>query len=530
MKSAMLKSIAAATIFAVLAIPTELAGQNQLQTQGQQTHYAVQNLGSLGGTGCCFVITNNNRGWVDGTSNLAGDNNFHPFLWRDGNMEDLGTLGGPNASVGGMNEAGDVTVGGADTTTPDPLGEDWCGFGTHLICRSYVWHNGKRTLVPTLGGDNGDVSTITNAGLVLGFAETAVHDPTCVAPQVLGFEAFLWNPEQNDIRLLRPLSGDTVTAAFHINEQGDVVGASGICGGGLVLTSALHAVVWKNDVPMDLGNLGGSYGNLANSINDHGQVVGQSDLSGDTAFHGFLSTRDQGLQDLGTLPGDTLSIANSINDQGQIAIQSCDADFNCRAAIWQNGVMTDLNSLIAPGSSLFLLFASSINSQGQIVGGALDQSSGATVPFLATPCDAKQADSEGCDDATQGTVVMSQRSTVVLPENVREQLRQRMAFKPRRGMLRPQHIGATPNDTSVVGGTSQSAFVDALDESRAISFSHSATSSSCTSLGNACTSSTQCCNHWCGPYVHRCCLPLHNMYCTKSSQCCSGACVGNRCL
>src|SRR5499427_4470270 len=86
---------------------------------------AVQGVGGLGHLGVQFarhiVVTLNNIGWVDGTSNVA-----------------------------------------ADTTTPDPLGEDWCGFGTHLICRSFVWRNGRRMLVPTLGGNNGDVSTITN--------------------------------------------------------------------------------------------------------------------------------------------------------------------------------------------------------------------------------------------------------------------------------------------------------------------------------------------------------------------------------
>ena len=154
---------------------------------------AEQTLGSLGGTNCCLVIEINNRDWVDGTSNLAGDHNFHPFLWVDGQMTDLGTLRGPNASAGGLNDRGDVTVGGSDTGIPDPLGEDFCGFGTFQVCLSYVWHEGKRALIPTLGGNNNDVNTINNRGQVLAFAETASPDPTCTPPQVLGFEAFIWN-------------------------------------------------------------------------------------------------------------------------------------------------------------------------------------------------------------------------------------------------------------------------------------------------------------------------------------------------
>jgi probable HAF family extracellular repeat protein len=437
MKSAS-EYIVAIVAFAALTIPAWLYAQDQ--ENQKQTRYSVQALGSLGGTSCCGVsavgdVIINDRGWVDGTSNLAGDLNFHPFLWIDGQMTDLGTLGGPNASAGGMNDVGNVTVGGADTTTPDPLGEDWCGFGTGLICRSFVWHKGTRTLVPTLGGNNGDVSTITNAGLVLGFAETADHDVTCVTPQVLGFKAFVWDPDQRQIRVFPPLPGDTATAAFAVNKHGDVAGSSGICGGGVVPESSLHAVMWRNGLPTDLGSLGGSFSIAAFSINNYGRVVGASDLSGDATAHGFLWTDGQGMQDLGTLPGDFLSLANAINDDDQIAMESCDVNFNCRAAIWQNGVMTDLNTLIPPGSTLFLLLANSINSRGQIVGAALDQSTGNIVPFLATPNE--NASSRGSASVAQVVANLTPKGT--LPINVRDQIRKHLRFgRFRAGFTIPQ--------------------------------------------------------------------------------------------
>jgi probable HAF family extracellular repeat protein len=425
MKPTIFRCIAAMTLFATLAKPSGLAAQIE-----KPQRYTVINLGSLGGTSCCGIsapgdVIINDRGWVDGTSNLAGDLNFHPFLWINGQLRDLGTLGGPNASAGGMNDLGDVTVGGADTTTPDPLGENWCGFGTGLICRSFVWHNGRRMLVPTLGGNNGDVSTITNAGLVLGFAETADHDVTCVSPQVLGFEAFVWDPDQSKIRVLPPLPGDTATAAFAINEHGDVAGFSGICGGGVVPASALHAVIWKRGLPTDLGSLGGSHSIAAFSINNDGRVVGASDLSGDATAHAFLWSEEQGMQDLGTLPGDIFSIANSINDNGQVAAESCDVNFNCRAAVWQNGVMTDLNTLIPADAHLFLLLANSINSRGQIVGAAFDKSTNAIVPFLATPS-AAGAEMEVRPSAPQFSG--SPNSNVTLPTEVRQLLKQRLHF------------------------------------------------------------------------------------------------------
>jgi FG-GAP-like repeat/Abnormal spindle-like microcephaly-assoc'd, ASPM-SPD-2-Hydin len=60
-----------------------------------------------------------------------------------------------------------------------------------------------------------------------------------------------------------------------------------------------------------------------------------------------------------------------------------------------------------------------------------------------------------------------------------------------------------------------------------VSLTGTGTAAVCQTLGAACTSNTQCCNHWCGPYARRCCLPLHNMACTSSAQCCSGMCFVN---
>ena len=40
---------------------------------------------------------------------------------------------------------------------------------------------------------------------------------------------------------------------------------------------------------LDLGTLGGTYG-FANALNNRGQVVGQSNLTGDLTFHPFSGT------------------------------------------------------------------------------------------------------------------------------------------------------------------------------------------------------------------------------------------------
>ena len=83
--------------------------------------------------------------------------------------------------------------------------------------------------LPTLGGNNGFATGANNRGQVVGWAENAVQDPTCVPPQVLQFRAVIWGPEDDQIQELLPLPGDTSSAATAINNRGQVVGISGIC-------------------------------------------------------------------------------------------------------------------------------------------------------------------------------------------------------------------------------------------------------------------------------------------------------------
>jgi probable HAF family extracellular repeat protein len=87
------------------------------------------------------------------------------------------------------------------------------------------------------------------------------------------------------------------------------------------------------------------------------------------------------MTDLGTLPGDVSSLGEGINSKGQVVGTSIDIDGNERAIIWENGVMTDLNTLIPADSPLFLIEASGTNnSRGQIAGFALEKSSAKFTP------------------------------------------------------------------------------------------------------------------------------------------------------
>src|SRR5262249_12765356 len=97
------------------------------------------------------------------------------------------------------------------------------------------------------------------------------------------------------------------------------------------------------------------------------------------------------LTDLGVLPEDFGAVASGINNQGQVVGSNRDSNFNfIRAFIWQDGVMTDLNTLFPASANLFATMANKINDRGQISGMATVVSgphAGDIHAFLATPSD-----------------------------------------------------------------------------------------------------------------------------------------------
>jgi len=379
-----------------IALPLLGAAASSARTAAPHTSYRVTPLGSLGGTaGAGSSI--NDRGWIAGFSNLPGDQTSHATLWRDGKTTDLGTLGGPNSAVlwPVKNDTG-LVAGVAETAKTDRLGEAWsCSAffpsATGHTCLGFVWQDGHMRALLTLGGDNGFATGADDQGQVVGWAENRVHDPTCNPPQVLQFRAALWDTRHGTVRELRPLRGDTTSAATAINDRGQVVGISGICDNAVGRFSAAHAVLWEHGKATKLGDLGGVAWNTPMAINQQGHVVGFANLPGGDpgAFHAhaFLWTAASGLRDLGTLPGDVISQALGVNGRGQIVGLSCGAG-GCRAFLWQHGTMTDLNTLLTPGFGGHLVFANDVNDAGAITGQALDPATGAAVAFRATPVSA----------------------------------------------------------------------------------------------------------------------------------------------
>jgi len=387
------------TILTLIAAPTLLRGQAITESPGAH-HYRVFSLGEPRGGSASGAAAINDLGWVAGDANLQGDATQHAELWIFGHPLDLGTLGGPNSAVlwPGVNQLGQV-VGVSDTGKTDPYGETWsCGAffpDSHAghTCVGFLWQWGTMTSLPTLGGNNGFATAINDHGQAVGWAENTVHDPTCVPPQVLQFEAVVYGPAPGQIKPLPPYPGDLDGAATGINNQGQIIGISGICQNAVGNQSALHALLWQHGHPVDLGNLGGYAWHTPMALNNHGQIVGFSDLPGDDGganpnFHAFLWTQRTGMIDLKTLTGDAISEALGVNEQGDVVGVSYAAGFgNPRAFLYRNGQMIDLNTLVDGKSSLYLQVAQEINDAGVIVGQGCvpGNCSGPGIAFIAIP-------------------------------------------------------------------------------------------------------------------------------------------------
>jgi probable HAF family extracellular repeat protein len=362
-----------------------------------QTSYKVTDLGRGESENEACAMSVNDKGWTEimtWNGNPAQNVNYiqatllsgRALISAGGLKLDLGTLGGQNSWMnwGEINDFGQI-VGLSETAVPDPNGEDICGFGTHLTCRPFLWQDFHMSALPTLGGNNGEASAINIRGQIVGMAENGAVDSSC-SPGTTNNRIQLpvmW--ENGRAHALPTPVGDAGGFANWINDHGQAVGNTGNCG------AMSHAVSWENDTVTELKDLGTGAGAIAYGNNNRGQIVGSVFVSpGGATRYGAL-WQNGVLTNLGTLPGDMSAIATGINDQGQVVGSTWDSDFNwSHAFIYQNGVMTDLNTLFLKGTNLRATMANKINERGQISGMGTVLSGpdmGKLHAFLATPVD-----------------------------------------------------------------------------------------------------------------------------------------------
>lgn len=304
----------------------------------------ITDLGAVpGGTSSLASFVNNlghvvgfsDNGIPDAFSMSGVANQTRAFLWRNGVIKDLGTLGGTDALAFFVNEAGQV--GGVSYS--DSAFSMNCAFP--LTTHAFFYENGKMNDVGTFGGSCSFFGYMNNRGQVTGFANTPDENN----------HAFVWD-NQHGLKNLGELPGGVFSFGQWINEAGEVVGGSDAA-------AFFHATLWKNGAVIDLGTVYGETCSQANSINSAGQIVGFASADCFNEDHAFLAQHGA-IVDVNTLvvDGSDITAVNAfdINDRGEIAGYGVLPNGDARAVLL---VPCDANHLNLQGCDYSLAQASS---------------------------------------------------------------------------------------------------------------------------------------------------------------------------
>jgi probable HAF family extracellular repeat protein len=320
---------------------------------------------------------------------------IHGLLWNHGTMTDLGTLeGGYNSFALGVNSRSEV-VGSAQNTVPDP-NSMWPGYGTQM--RAFYWKNGVMQDLGTLGtGTDAQAALINERGQVVGWSYTnSTPSAICAGQYNWGFflttSSFIWD-KHHGMRDIGGLGG-TCTLAQDLNSRGQIVGDSALTGDTL-----LHPFVWDSATGMtDLGTASGNYGE-ARAINEHGDVVGQVCDAAYTSCPAALWRKAGGkwrMTNLGTIVTGGCAKSTSVNASAQVVGTDWCANPAVPFLSEDGGSVVDLNTLVPPNSGIQLVEGVQINNRGEIAVQGPD-ANGNNHAVLLIPCDENHPGVEGCD-------------------------------------------------------------------------------------------------------------------------------------
>jgi len=268
---------------------------------------AVIDLGTLPGGHESQAVAINNVGQVAGfadngtpdpVSIFGGPNGagwvtqVRSFIWQHGVMQDLGTLGGPDALMTEMNAAGQIAGDSYTNATPNPA----TGVPT---TDPFLWQGGHMRDLGTLGGTQSLTNWLNNRGEVVGLDNVAGDQ---------AFHPFLWDGQH--LRDLGTLGG-SYGSANHVSDNGTVAGWATLPG-----DSTAHAFLWKDGVMTDLSGADSSQCTIAEAINNRDQAVG--DTCGEQDALLWTGGKQYDLNSLVAPSGVHLTNAEFINDVGQI--------------------------------------------------------------------------------------------------------------------------------------------------------------------------------------------------------------------
>jgi probable HAF family extracellular repeat protein len=357
------------------------------------------------------------------TDPLTGTPEARAVLWQNGQITDLGTLPGGSESIGWPVNNGGQVAGFSTNGIPDPYSFfyfGFLGFSAGTQTRAFLWdqQSGMQDL-GTLGGPDAWAAFVNERGQVAGISytnSTANANNANCAPNTPTQDPFFWDRVNGMIDI--GTFGGTCGIPNALNKRGQVAGQSYLAGN---LTA--HAFLWdKNGDPQlkDLGTLGGDNAS-ALWVDDAGDVVGYADLqpnppgcTGLTCVHHGVLWKHGVITDLGSIGSDPCSRALSINARAQIVgfTASVCGGPPTHGFLWQHGgPAIDLNTLVPPNSDLALNQPIYINDRGEIAGfGVL--ANGDTHAFLLIPCGDGE---DGCGGGSENAMLHTNSSSRDVP-------------------------------------------------------------------------------------------------------------------
>ena len=288
-------SIAAALVAGLVASNICLAASYSYTDLGGFS-YTIPIGGGIQATGTTNGYAINASGQVVGQAQYgSSSNNTHvddAFLY-DGNLHDLGNLGGPSPSSLGtaINDLGRIA--------------GYASFGDGTS-HAFLYDGTMHDLGTIDGLPSSEGLGINNAGMVVGYAiDSSAHS-----------RAFVYDGTMHDLGTL----GGANSAAWAINASGQVTGGATIAG-----DTELHAFLYDGTMH-DLGTLQAGWTSEALGINASGVVVGDSYLNNNqvtsSSYHALVYDSAHGMRDLNSLVDPSLGLhlskATGINDAGQI--------------------------------------------------------------------------------------------------------------------------------------------------------------------------------------------------------------------
>ena len=282
--------------------------------------YQAYPMVALWGLWSCAKDVNDMGSIVGSAHNRLGA--VHALVWRYGDVKiDLTALGGFSC----------VSYGYDINNNGEAVGTSYLEPNQWEPPHAFVWSDtngnigadpGELIDLGTLPGDDASVAyAINDLSQIVGTSSHTTNDATYSS-------AFLWTADEGMIGLA-PLSNNTNSYAYDINNHGQIVGYSH------GPDSGYHTVIWEDELVQELPSLGGVK-TMARAINDEHMIVGSSTVSDRGSQHACLWVLNEvwDLNDL--IPDDSgweLKEAYDINNRGQIVGYGVNPDGKVRGFV-----------------------------------------------------------------------------------------------------------------------------------------------------------------------------------------------------